>query len=219
MFFELSEEHLAVQAAARDFAQNVLKPGVIERDSKMQYPYEEIRQMGELGFLGMMVSPQYGGGGMDTLSYVLAMEEISKVDNSCSVIMSVNNSLVCWGIETFGTEEQKAKYLPLLAAGQWIGAFCLSEPEAGSDATSQRTTAVDMGDHYRGTKSQIPAPARCGPMDRRFLPQRTRSRQRCHQSAHHRCGYGRPLPVERHQKLDHQWRQLQTAHRNSPNAP
>ena len=157
MFFELSEEHLAVQAAARDFAQNVLKPGVIERDSKMQYPYEEIRQMGELGFLGMMVSPQYGGGGMDTLSYVLAMEEISKVDNSCSVIMSVNNSLVCWGIETFGTEEQKAKYLPQLAAGEWIGAFCLSEPEAGSDATSQRTTAVDMGDYYllNGTKNWI----------------------------------------------------------------
>jgi alkylation response protein AidB-like acyl-CoA dehydrogenase len=157
MFFELSEEHLAVQAAARDFAQNVLKPGVIERDSKMQYPYEEIRQMGELGFLGMMVPPQYGGGGMDTLSYVLAMEEISKVDNSCSVIMSVNNSLVCWGIEAFGTEEQKAKYLPKLAAGEWIGAFCLSEPEAGSDATSQRTTAVDMGDYYllNGTKNWI----------------------------------------------------------------
>ena len=157
MFFELSEEHLAVQAAARDFAQNVLKPGVIERDSKMQYPYEEIRQMGELGFLGMMVSPQYSGGGMDTLSYVLAMEEISKVDNSCSVIMSVNNSLVCWGIEAFGTEEQKAKYLPKLAAGEWIGAFCLSEPEAGSDATSQRTTAVDMGDYYllNGTKNWI----------------------------------------------------------------
>ena len=157
MFFELSEEHLAVQAAARDFAQHVLKPGVIERDSKMQYPYEEIRQMGELGFLGMMVPPQYGGGGMDTLSYVLAMEEISKVDNSCSVIMSVNNSLVCWGIETFGTEEQKAKYLPQLAAGEWIGAFCLSEPEAGSDATSQRTTAVDMGDYYllNGTKNWI----------------------------------------------------------------
>lgn len=157
MFFELSEEHLAVQAAARDFAQNVLKPGVIERDSKMQYPYEEIRQMGELGFLGMMVPPQYGGGGMDTLSYVLAMEEISKVDNSCSVIMSVNNSLVCWGIEAFGTEEQKAKYLPQLATGEWIGAFCLSEPEAGSDATSQRTTAVDMGDYYllNGTKNWI----------------------------------------------------------------
>lgn len=157
MFFELSEEHLAVQAAARDFAQNVLKPGVIERDSKMQYPYEEIRQMGELGFLGMMVSPQYGGGGMDTLSYVLAMEEISKIDNSCSVIMSVNNSLVCWGIETFGTEGQKEKYLTKLATGEWIGAFCLSEPEAGSDATSQRTTAVDMGDYYllNGTKNWI----------------------------------------------------------------
>lgn len=157
MNFQLSEEHLAVQAAAREFAQKELKPGVIERDSKMEYPYEQVKKMGELGFLGMMVSPEYGGGGMDTLSYVLAMEEISKVDNSCSVIMSVNNSLVCWGIETFGTPEQKAKYLPKLASGEWIGSFCLSEPEAGSDATSQRTTAVDMGDHYllNGTKNWI----------------------------------------------------------------
>lgn len=157
MNFQLSEEHLAVQAAAREFAQKELKPGVIERDSKMLYPYEQIKKMGELGLLGMMVSPEYGGGGMDTLSYVLAMEEISKVDNSCSVIMSVNNSLVCWGIETFGTPEQKAKYLPKLATGEWIGSFCLSEPEAGSDATSQRTTAVDMGDHYllNGTKNWI----------------------------------------------------------------
>lgn len=157
MFFELSEEHLAVQEAARDFAQQVLKPGVIERDAKMQFPKEQIQQMAELGFLGMMVDPQYGGGGMDTMSYVLAMEEISKVDNSCSVIMSVNNSLVCWGIETFGTEEQKQKYLPRLASGEWIGSFCLSEPEAGSDATSQRTTAIDMGDHYllNGTKNWI----------------------------------------------------------------
>jgi alkylation response protein AidB-like acyl-CoA dehydrogenase len=157
MQFQLSEEHLAVQEAARDFAQNVLKPGVIERDSKMIHPTEELRQMGELGFLGMMVSPEYNGGGMDTLSYVLAMEEMSKIDNSCSVAMSVNNSLVCWGLETYGTEEQKAKYLPRLATGEWIGAFCLSEPEAGSDATSQRTTAVDMGDHYllNGTKNWI----------------------------------------------------------------
>ncbi|MCB0639052.1 MAG: acyl-CoA dehydrogenase [Lewinella sp.] len=157
MFFELSEEHLAVREAARDFAQQVLKPGVIERDSKMQYPTEQVRQMGELGFLGMMVDPQYGGGGMDSLSYVLAMEEISKVDNSCSVIMSVNNSLVCWGLEAYGTEAQKAKYLPKLATGEWIGAFYLSEPEAGSDATSQRTTAIDMGDHYllNGTKNWI----------------------------------------------------------------
>ena len=157
MFFELTEEHLAVRAAAREFAQNVLKPGVIERDSKMEYPGEQVRQMAELGFMGMMVSPEYGGGGMDTISYVLAMEEISKVDNSCSVIMSVNNSLVCWGLETYGTEEQKAQYLPKLAAGEWIGAFCLSEPEAGSDATSQRTTAVDMGDYYllNGTKNWI----------------------------------------------------------------
>ena len=157
MNFHLSEEHLAVQAAARDFAQKELKPGVIERDSKMEYPYEQVKKMGELGFLGMMVSPEYGGGGMDSLSYVLAMEEISKIDNSCSVIMSVNNSLVCWGIETFGSAEQKAKYLPKLASGEWIGSFCLSEPEAGSDATHQRTTAVDMGDHYllNGTKNWI----------------------------------------------------------------
>jgi alkylation response protein AidB-like acyl-CoA dehydrogenase len=157
MFFQLTEEHLAVQAAARDFAQLELKPGVIERDSKMEYPYEQIRKMGELGFLGMMVAPEYGGGGMDTLSYVLAMEEISKIDNSCSVIMSVNNSLVCWGIEHFGTEEQKRKYLPKLATGEWIGSFCLSEPEAGSDATSQSTTAIDMGDYYllNGTKNWI----------------------------------------------------------------
>ena len=157
MNFELSEEQLAVQEAARDFAQNVLKPGVIERDTKMQYPTEQVKMMGELGFMGMMVSPDYGGGGMDTISYVLAMEEISKVDSSCSVIMSVNNSLVCWGLETFGNEEQKQKYLTKLAMGEWIGAFCLSEPEAGSDATSQRTTAVDMGDHYllNGTKNWI----------------------------------------------------------------
>jgi len=157
MNFNLTEEHLAVQQAAREFAQNELKPGVIERDSKMQFPTEQIKAMGELGFLGMMVDPKYGGSGMDTLSYVLAMEEISKVDNSCSVIMSVNNSLVCWGLETFGTEEQKDKYLPKLATGEWIGSFCLSEPEAGSDATMQRTTAVDMGDHYilNGTKNWI----------------------------------------------------------------
>jgi alkylation response protein AidB-like acyl-CoA dehydrogenase len=155
--FQLTEEHLAVREAARQFAQSDLKPGVIERDSKMLYPKEEVRKMGELGFLGMMVSPEYGGGGMDSLSYVIAMEEISKVDNSCSVIMSVNNSLVCWGIETFGSEDQKKQYLPKLATGEWIGSFCLSEPEAGSDATSQRTTAIDMGDHYllNGTKNWI----------------------------------------------------------------
>ncbi|MCB0529966.1 MAG: acyl-CoA dehydrogenase [Saprospiraceae bacterium] len=155
--FNLTEEQLAVQQAARDFAQNELKPGVIERDSKGIYPHEQVKKMAELGFLGMMVPPEYGGGGMDTLSYVLAMEEISKIDNSCSVIMSVNNSLVCWGILKYGTEEQKRKYLPRLASGEWIGSFCLSEPEAGSDATSQRTTAVDMGDHYllSGTKNWI----------------------------------------------------------------
>jgi alkylation response protein AidB-like acyl-CoA dehydrogenase len=157
MYFELTEEQLAVREAARDFAQNELKPGVIERDRSMTYPTEEVRKMSELGFMGMMADPQYGGSGMDTISYVLAMEEISKVDSSCSVIVSVNNSLVVWGIETFGTEEQKQKYLPKLTSGEWIGSFCLSEPEAGSDATSQRTTAIDMGDHYllNGTKNWI----------------------------------------------------------------
>jgi len=157
MNFNLTEEQKYVQQAAREFAQKDLKPGVIERDTQMRFPTEEVRKMGELGFLGMMVDPKYGGGGMDTVSYVLAMEEISKIDASCSVIMSVNNSLVCWGIEAFGTEEQKQKYLPRLASGEWIGSFCLSEPEAGSDATSQRTTAVDMGDHYilNGTKNWI----------------------------------------------------------------
>ncbi|HTL80692.1 MAG TPA: acyl-CoA dehydrogenase [Bacteroidia bacterium] len=155
--FELSEEHLMIQKAARDFAQNELKPGVIERDDQQKFPKDQVKMMGELGFLGMMVDPKYGGGGMDTISYVLAMEEISKVDASCSVIMSVNNSLVCWGLQTFGTEEQKQKYLIPLAKGEIIGAFCLSEPEAGSDATSQRTTAKDCGDYYllNGTKNWI----------------------------------------------------------------
>ncbi|HXU26633.1 MAG TPA: acyl-CoA dehydrogenase family protein, partial [Bacteroidia bacterium] len=157
MNFTLNEEHLMIQKAARDFAQNELKPGVIERDEHQKFPAEQIKKMGELGFLGMMVDPKYGGGGMDTISYVLAMEEISKVDASCSVVMSVNNSLVCWGLEHFGTEEQKLKYLVPLAKGEKIGAFCLSEPEAGSDATSQKTTAIDMGDHYllNGTKNWI----------------------------------------------------------------
>ena len=157
MEFKLNEEQLAVQEAAREFAQKELLPGVIERDSKMIFPTEQVQMMAELGFLGMMVAPEYGGGGMDSLSYVLAMEEISKVDNSCSVLMSVNNSLVCWGLEEYGTESQKLKYLPKLATGEWIGSFCLSEPEAGSDATSQKTTAVDMGDHYilNGTKNWI----------------------------------------------------------------
>lgn len=157
MHFELTEEQLAVKEAARDFAQNVLKPGVIERDNLQKFPAEEIKQLGELGFMGMMVDPKYGGSGMDTLSYVLAMEEISKVDASTSVCMSVNNSLVCWGLEKYGTEEQKQKYLVPLAKGEKIGAFCLSEPEAGSDATSQRTTAIDHGDYYllNGTKNWI----------------------------------------------------------------
>lgn len=157
MTFEFTEEQLAVQEAAREFAQKELKPGVIERDSKMQFATEQVRMMAELGFLGMMVDPKYGGGGMDTISYVLAMEELSKVDNSCSVLMSVNNSLVCWGLEAYGTEDQKQKYLTKLATGTWLGAFCLSEPEAGSDATHQRTTAEDMGDHYilNGTKNWI----------------------------------------------------------------
>jgi alkylation response protein AidB-like acyl-CoA dehydrogenase len=155
--FELSEEQIAARDAARDFAQNVLKPGVIDRDREQRFPAEEIRQLGELGFLGMMVDPRYGGGGMDTISYVLVMEELSKVDASASVVVSVNNSLVCWGLETFANEEQKQKYLVPLAKGEKIGAFCLSEPEAGSDATSQRTTAIDMGDHYllNGTKNWI----------------------------------------------------------------
>ena len=157
MNFELTEEHLAVQQAAREFAQTELLPGVIERDDKQQFPAEQVRKMGELGFMGMMVDPKYGGGGMDTISYVLAMEEISKIDASASVCMSVNNSLVCWGLEKFGTEEQKQKYLVPLATGEKIGAFCLSEPEAGSDATSQKTTAEDKGDHYllNGTKNWI----------------------------------------------------------------
>lgn len=155
--FQYTEEHEAVREAARAFTQMELLPGVIERDKNMQYPTEQVRKMAEMGFLGMMVDPKYGGGGMDTISYVIAMEEISKVDNSCSVIMSVNNSLVCWGLEKYGTEDQKERYLPKLATGEWIGAFCLSEPEAGSDATSQRTTAEDMGDHYllNGTKNWI----------------------------------------------------------------
>nr|WP_322625247.1 acyl-CoA dehydrogenase [uncultured Flavobacterium sp.] len=157
MDFQLSEEHLMIQKAARDFAQQELLPGVIERDEKQQFPYEQIKKMGELGFLGMMVDPKYGGSGLDTVSYVLAMEEISKIDASASVVMSVNNSLVCWGLQTFGTEEQKQKYLTRLATGEVIGAFCLSEPEAGSDATSQSTTAIDKGDHYllNGTKNWI----------------------------------------------------------------
>lgn len=146
-----------IKEAARDFAQNELLPGVIERDEKQQFPTEQIKKLGELGFMGMMVDPKYNGGGLDSVSYVLAMEEISKVDASTSVCMSVNNSLVCWGLETFGTEEQKQKYLTKLATGEMIGAFCLSEPEAGSDATSQRTTAEDKGDHYlvNGTKNWI----------------------------------------------------------------
>jgi len=157
MNFELSEEQIAVRNAARNFAQNVLKPGVIERDREQRFPAEEIRQLGELGFMGMMVDPKYGGSGMDTVSYVLAVEELSKVDASASVCVSVNNSLVCWGIETYGTEEQKQKYLKPLASGEKIGAFCLSEPEAGSDATSQRTSAIDKGDYYlvNGTKNWI----------------------------------------------------------------
>lgn len=157
MNFQLTEEQLTVQKAARDFAQNELLPGVIERDEHQKFPAEQVKMLGELGFLGMMVDPKYGGSGMDTVSYVLAMEEISKVDASAAVVMSVNNSLVCWGLETFATEEQKQKYLVPLASGQKIGAFLLSEPEAGSDATSQRTTAEDKGDHYviNGIKNWI----------------------------------------------------------------
>jgi len=157
MQIQLSEEHLMIQKAARDFAQNELLPGVIERDEKQIFPAEQMKKLGELGFMGMMVDPKYGGSGMDTISYVLVMEEISKIDASASVCISVNNSLVCWGLETFGNEAQKQKYLVPLAKGEKIGAFCLSEPEAGSDATSQRTTAEDKGDHYllNGTKNWI----------------------------------------------------------------
>ena len=157
MNFDLTEEHKMIRDAARDFAQNELLDGVIERDENQTFPEEQIKKLAGLGFLGMMVSPEYGGGGMDTISYVLAMEEISKVDASTAVIMSVNNSLVCWGLEAFGSKEQKDKYLRKLATGEIIGAFCLSEPEAGSDATSQQTTAIDKGDHYllNGTKNWI----------------------------------------------------------------
>lgn len=157
MNFNLSEEHEMIRQAARDFAQNELLPGVIDRDRDQIFPTEQVKMMGEMGFLGMMVDPKYGGAGMDSVSYVLAMEEIAKVDASAAVVMSVNNSLVCAGLERFASEEQKQKYLVPLASGQAIGAFALSEPEAGSDATSQKTTAIDMGDHYllNGTKNWI----------------------------------------------------------------
>ena len=162
MHFQLSEEHLMIQKAARDFARTECLPGVIERDEHQKFPREQVMKLAELGFMGMMVDPEYGGAGMDTVSYVLAMEEISKIDASVSVCMSVNNSLVCWGIDTYGTHEQKQKYLTPLAQGRkngelYIGAFLLSEPEAGSDATSQRTTAIDKGDHYllNGVKNWI----------------------------------------------------------------
>lgn len=157
MDFKLTEEHIMIRDAARDFAKSELWPGVIERDEKQIFPAAQVKKMGELGFLGMMASPEYGGGGMDTVSYVLAMEEISKIDASASVVMSVNNSLVCWGLDTFANKEQKEKYLSKLTTGEKLGAFCLSEPEAGSDATSQKTTAIDKGDHYvlNGTKNWI----------------------------------------------------------------
>ena len=157
MEFKFTEEHKMIREAARDFAQNELLPGVIERDEQQLFPTNEIKKLGDLGFMGMMVDQKYNGAGMDTISYVLAMEEISKVDASTSVVMSVNNSLVCWGIETFGSEEQKKKYLKPLAKGEIIGAFCLSEPEAGSDATSQKTTAIEKENHYllNGTKNWI----------------------------------------------------------------
>ncbi len=157
MYFEFSEEQLMIRDAARDFANTELKPGVIERDENQKFPAEQIKKLGELGFLGMMVDPKYNGSGLDTVSYVLAMEELSKIDASASVVVSVNNSLVCFGLEKYGSEEQKEQYLKPLAAGEKLGAFCLSEPEAGSDATSQQTTAIDMGDHYllNGTKNWI----------------------------------------------------------------
>lgn len=157
MIFSLSEEQIMARDAAREFAQTELLPGVIERDEHQQFPDNLVKKMGALGFMGIMVDPKYGGSGMDTISYALIMEELSKVDASASVMVSVNNSLVCYGIETYGTEAQKKQYLPKLASGDWIGAFCLSEPEAGSDATSQTTTAIDHGDHYiiNGTKNWI----------------------------------------------------------------
>jgi len=157
MDFSLTEEQEMIKQAARDFAHAELWPGVIERDETQQFPAEQVKKMGELGFMGMMVDPEYGGSGLDTLSYVLTMEELSKVDASSSVVVSVNNSLVCWGLQMYGTKEQKDKYLQRLASGEIIGAFCLSEPEAGSDATSQKTTAIDKGDHYvlNGTKNWI----------------------------------------------------------------
>lgn len=157
MLFQLTEEQLMIQQAARDFARNELKPGVIERDEHQKFPTEQVKKLGELGFLGMMVSEKYNGSGMDAMSYVLVMEELSKIDASASVVVSVNNSLVCYGLEAFGSEAQKEKYLKPLASGEKIGAFCLSEPEAGSDATSQQTTAEDKGDYYllNGTKNWI----------------------------------------------------------------
>jgi len=157
MYFEFSEEQLMIRDAARDFANNELKPGVIDRDENQKFPLEQIKKLGELGFLGMMVATKYNGSGLDSISYVLAMEELSKIDASASVVVSVNNSLVCYGLETYGTEAQKEKFLKPLATGEKLGAFCLSEPEAGSDATMQQTSAVDMGDHYllNGTKNWI----------------------------------------------------------------
>ena len=157
MLFQLTEEQLMIQQAARDFAQNELKPGVIERDEHQKFPAEQVKKLGELGFLGMMVSEKFGGSGLDALSYVLVMEELSKIDASSSVVVSVNNSLICYGLEAYGSDFQKEKYLVPLASGKVIGAFCLSEPEAGSDATSQHTTAEDKGDYYllNGTKNWI----------------------------------------------------------------
>jgi len=157
MIFDLTEEQEMIRDAARHFAQTELKPGVIERDEHQTFPTEQVKKLGELGFLGMMVDPKYNGAGLDAISYVLVMEELSKIDASASVVVSVNNSLVCYGLEKYGSEEQKEKYLKPLAAGEIIGAFCLSEPEAGSDATSQHTTAEDKGDHYllNGTKNWI----------------------------------------------------------------
>ena len=157
MDFLLSEEHLAVQDTAREFAQHELLPGILERDEKQQFPHEQVKMMGELGFLGMMVDPKYNGSGMDTLSYVIALEEISRIDASAAVIMSVNNSLVCWGLEEYGSERIREEYLSRLATGSILGAFCLSEPEAGSDATAVTTKAIDKGDHFllSGVKNWI----------------------------------------------------------------
>ena len=206
MSFTLSEEQKFIQETARNFAQQELLPGVIERDTKESFPQELVHKMGEQGFMGMMVSPEYGGGGLDTMSYVLAMEELSKIDASASVMVSVNNSLVTWGIETFGNEEQKKKYLPKLASGEQIGCFCLSEPEAGSDATSQRTTAEDKGDYYllNGTKNWITNGGRAE-VASGHRPDGSRERPPRHQLPHRGKRHGGLPGGQKRREAGHPW--------------